>query len=226
MAYFLDIALTLEESCRTSMHFVEVGQILYPSDSFFDQEAEIFVKWDRGGRCKIKCTLGITHLKSLLEGGTFPRRLLSKFFQRLRFRDAHFGITDDIDFVFTQQLYETARLGSGEVSEPDGVCRRHRPVDRRAELLVMRQSCLQLLDAGVQIFDSLPVDESELIHIVKVKAGVSEDALSHVVELMLMMEVFDGLLEADGDEQAEDDGGDVDEEVAPGGGGVVRRVDV
>ena len=90
----------------------------------------------------------------------------------------------------------------------------------------MRQGRLQLLNAGVQIFDSLPVDESELIHIVKVKAGVSEDALSHVVKLLPVVEVLDGLFEADGDEQAEDDGGDVDEEVAPGAGGVVGRVDV
>jgi hypothetical protein len=90
----------------------------------------------------------------------------------------------------------------------------------------MRQDRLHLSDAGVQIFDSLPVDESQLIHIVKVKAGVSEDALSHVVELMLMMEVLDGLLEAYGDEEADDDGGNVDEEVSPGGGGVVSGVDV
>ena len=90
----------------------------------------------------------------------------------------------------------------------------------------MRQGRLQLLNAGVQIFDSLPVDESELIHIVKVKAGVSEDALSHVVELMPMMEVFNGLLEAYGDKEADDDRGNVDEEFAPGAGGVVGRVDV
>jgi hypothetical protein len=37
---------------------------------------------------------------------------------------------------------------------------------------------------------------------------------------------LDGLFEADGDEQADDDGGDVDEEVAPGVGGLVGRVDV
>ena len=43
---------------------------------------------------------------------------------------------------------------------------------------------------------------------------------------MPMMEPLHGLLEADGDEQAEDDGCDVDEEVAPGGGGVMRWVDV
>ena len=90
----------------------------------------------------------------------------------------------------------------------------------------MRQGRLQLLNAGVQIFDSLPVDESELIHIVKVKAGVSEDALSHVVELMPMMEVFNGLLEAYGDKEADDDRGNVDEEFAPGAGGVVGGMDI
>ena len=37
-----------------------------------------------------------------------------------------------------------------------------------------------------------------------------------------MVEVLDGLLKADGDEDAEDDRGEVDEEVAACGGGVVR----
>ena len=52
------------------------------------------------------------------------------------------------------------------------------------------------------------------------QVGFEGDALVAVVE------GFDGLLEADGDEQADDDGGDVEEEVAPGVGGVVGRVDV
>jgi hypothetical protein len=43
---------------------------------------------------------------------------------------------------------------------------------------------------------------------------------------MAVVEVLDGLFEADGDEESEDDGGDVDEEVAPGAGGVVGWVDV
>jgi hypothetical protein len=47
-----------------------------------------------------------------------------------------------------------------------------------------------------------------------------------LVALMAMMDGFDGLFEADGDEEADDDGGDVDEEVAPGVGGGVGRVDV
>jgi hypothetical protein len=37
---------------------------------------------------------------------------------------------------------------------------------------------------------------------------------------------LDGLFEADGDEKADDDGGDVDEEVSPGVGGGVGWVDV
>jgi len=47
-----------------------------------------------------------------------------------------------------------------------------------------------------------------------------------LVALMTMMQGLNGLLEADGDEQADADGGDVDEEVAPGVGGVVGWVDV
>jgi hypothetical protein len=43
---------------------------------------------------------------------------------------------------------------------------------------------------------------------------------------MAMVEVLDGLFEADGDEQTDDDGGNMDEEVAPGVRGVVRRMDV
>jgi hypothetical protein len=42
-----------------------------------------------------------------------------------------------------------------------------------------------------------------------------------LVALVTVMDEFDGLLEADGDEETEDDGGDVDEEVSPGAGGVV-----
>ena len=49
--------------------------------------------------------------------------------------------------------------------------------------------------------------------------------LSHeFVALMLVVEVFDRLLEADGDEQSYDDGGDVDEEIFPSVGGRVGRV--
>jgi len=43
---------------------------------------------------------------------------------------------------------------------------------------------------------------------------------------MTMVEELDALLEADGDEQADADGGYVDEEVAPGVSGFVGWVDV
>ena len=45
-------------------------------------------------------------------------------------------------------------------------------------------------------------------------------------EFMVIMNARDDLLEAEGDEQAEDDGGDVYEEVAPGRGCVMRRMNV
>jgi hypothetical protein len=47
-----------------------------------------------------------------------------------------------------------------------------------------------------------------------------------LVPLLAMVDGFDGLFEADGDEETDDDGGDVNEEVAPGVGGGVRWMDV
>ena len=52
------------------------------------------------------------------------------------------------------------------------------------------------------------------------------ELLAGLLQLMVVVDELDGLLEADGDEEAEDDGGDVDEEVAPGVGGAVGWVDV
>jgi hypothetical protein len=50
------------------------------------------------------------------------------------------------------------------------------------------------------------------------------EGFSQLLHLMSVVEVFNGLLEADGDEEADDDGGDVDEEVFPGVSGFVGRV--
>jgi hypothetical protein len=44
--------------------------------------------------------------------------------------------------------------------------------------------------------------------------------------LITVVEEFDGLLEADGEEEADRDGANVDEEVGPGVSGFVRSVDV
>jgi hypothetical protein len=59
-----------------------------------------------------------------------------------------------------------------------------------------------------------------------VSFGFRAHLLYQHLSLVAMVEVLDCLLEADGDEQANTDGGDVDEEVAPGVGGGVGRVDV
>ena len=52
------------------------------------------------------------------------------------------------------------------------------------------------------------------------------EGFAGLAQLVVLMDALDGLFETDGDQEAEDDSGDVDEEVAPGAGGVVGRVDV
>ena len=49
---------------------------------------------------------------------------------------------------------------------------------------------------------------------------------AEIATLVGAVDGFDGLLQADGDEQADGDGGDVNDEVAPSMGGVFGRVDV
>jgi hypothetical protein len=56
--------------------------------------------------------------------------------------------------------------------------------------------------------------------------ALDAERLAGFGDLLAVVEVFDGLLEADSDKEANDDGGDVDEEVAPSAGGVVGWVDV
>jgi len=48
------------------------------------------------------------------------------------------------------------------------------------------------------------------------------ERLARLRNQVTVMEEFDGLFKADGDEQADDDGDDVGKAVSPGGGGVVR----
>jgi hypothetical protein len=57
-------------------------------------------------------------------------------------------------------------------------------------------------------------------------AGVGEERLAEFGTLSMVVEGFDGLLETDGDNEADNDGSDVDEEVAPGVNGFVGCVDV
>jgi hypothetical protein len=50
------------------------------------------------------------------------------------------------------------------------------------------------------------------------------ESLPGLRHFVVIMNGLDGLLEADGDDEAKDDGGDVDEEVSPGVSGVFGRV--
>jgi hypothetical protein len=60
----------------------------------------------------------------------------------------------------------------------------------------------------------------------EVLLGLVVEVFLELVALVTVVDEFDGLLEGYGDEEADDDGDDVDEEVSPGAGGVVGRVDV
>ena len=63
--------------------------------------------------------------------------------------------------------------------------------------------------------------ETEDFSVLLALVGESLPGLRHFV---VIMNGLDGLLEADGDDEAKDDGGDVDEEVSPGVSGVFGRV--
>ena len=59
-----------------------------------------------------------------------------------------------------------------------------------------------------------------------VLCALDEELFASLVREVTVVEVLDCLFEAYGDEEADDDGGDVDEEVSPGAGGVVWWVDI
>jgi hypothetical protein len=62
--------------------------------------------------------------------------------------------------------------------------------------------------------------------VVAIGFELAGEGFAGFAELVALVDVFDELLEADGDDEANDDGGDMDEEVFPGVGGVSGRVDV
>ena len=70
--------------------------------------------------------------------------------------------------------------------------------------------------------------EDAEVHLVAVEVGPEfvAQVVFELVALVKVMEVFDGLFEADGDEEADGDGDDVDEEVGPGVVGLMWGVDV
>jgi hypothetical protein len=84
-------------------------------------------------------------------------------------------------------------------------------------------SSLQRLAIPVRQYDkSLEVRRDEKDPSLRLSAQI----FFQLPALVSMMEVLHRLFEADGNHQPQHDGGDVNEEVAPRGGGVVGRVDV
>jgi hypothetical protein len=60
----------------------------------------------------------------------------------------------------------------------------------------------------------------------KIALGLRMHPIDEFDALVAMNQSLDGLFKPDGDQEADDDGRDVDEEVSPGVGGVVGWVDV
>ena len=89
-----------------------------------------------------------------------------------------------------------------------------------------------LLEIGkdLQIVLQLSGYESEILCIpgkgLSVVFALVAEKFASFGNLVAMVKEFDGLFDANGNDEAYDDGGDVNEEVAPCGGGVMGRVDV
>ena len=119
-------------------------------------------------------------------------------------------------------------LGRGEVAELGGAdgageTGRGRQCDLDFFLMGRGGACLEggLIEPGLEVLHlEVAVDDLEVLF------GLVVEVFLELVALVAVVDGFDGLFEGDGDEEADDDGGDVDEEVAPGAGGVVGRVDV
>ncbi len=112
---------------------------------------------------------------------------------------------------------EALRLG-GEVDVVDG--------KRDDELTAGRGGGLERADAGVEVIAALRGEGDLSADEVEVLLRLGMHLELEILALVVVMDGFDRLLEADGDEEADADGGDVDEEVAPGMGGLMGRVNV
>ncbi len=84
--------------------------------------------------------------------------------------------------------------------------------------------------SGTQDF-AIPGDVSSVdllvdLQVLHAELSFGAQVFAEVIPLMTMMEELNSLLESDGDEQANDNGGDVDEEVAPGVNRMMGWMDV
>jgi hypothetical protein len=104
------------------------------------------------------------------------------------------------------------------------------PEQNAGKLFIRSAGMLAEIFESVKIileFRGLPAPDTRILfEVFAIVADLRAQGLAGLPHLAVMVNGLDGLLEADGDEEADDDGGDVDEEVAPGVGGVVGWVDV
>jgi hypothetical protein len=93
-----------------------------------------------------------------------------------------------------------------------GVIGSRRRGGRRCRGSASRDRRLQFNGVGANL-----AKDAEVVGVaVKIGAELVAEVFFEMVALVEVMEVFDGLLEADGDEETYRDGGDVDDEVCPG----------
>ena len=137
----------------------------------------------------------------------------------------------DLGFVFGEQGNAAVGFGDGPsglggVQETDAKDVSGRHEDGRGDGAVGDGCGVESDDVGV-VPRELGLQAGDvLLDEVEVALGFVAKLRFELDALVVMMDGLDGLLEADGDEQAYADGGDVDEEVAPGVDGFVGWVDV
>jgi hypothetical protein len=153
------------------------------------------------------------------------------FFALMRYLDevgVEFDFGVSVDFVRSKQGDEAVGLGGA----PDGVIRKVVAAVRimegfsGRERLVLPNGGFDLGDATIEPAGVIQLAVLSVGTVPQVFFGLGMERLAQFGALMAVMEGFNSLLEADGDEKADDDGGDVNEEVAPGMGGGVWRVNV
>jgi len=222
----IDGALASEICGGAATEQVQIAEIFFGDDTLVDEGGEVLVKLRRGGGGKVKWAIRVVSLKPLLEGDALFAAIVDELSQGLSARDANLSFFENGDVFFRKQLQQAALLGGFKVRSSNRIGWEVGAVGGWSKFRVGCDGLLYLLNARIEVFQLLLSREAILINVVQHLPCVRCGAFAQFVALMAVVEELDGLLEADGNEEADDDGGDVDEEVAPGMGGGVGRMDV
>ncbi len=140
--------------------------------------------------------------------------------------DEEFDLRECVDLVLVEAHDFSAGLGGA----PDRIVGveivRQRVGGCRSEGLVVPDGFLELLDTFSEPVHLVGLADVCLVGVLCNLLGFAVEVLAEFGGLVAVVEEFDGLFEAECDKKADGDGGDVDEEVAPGVGRMVGRVDV